>query len=82
MTGTGSYLPLLPETLAPLNSSQGGCSVVGDVPNGNVGHFTRFIEGIILPFSARLYSRRKRRLKGRCGQGQASCRHMLDLKGG
>lgn len=34
VTGTGSYLPLLPETLAPLNSAQEGCSVVGGVPNG------------------------------------------------
>lgn len=34
VSGTGSYLPLLPETLAPLNSSQEGCSVVGGVPNG------------------------------------------------
>ncbi|MCS6291148.1 MAG: recombinase family protein [Nitrospira sp.] len=34
VTGTGSYLPLLPETLAPLNSAQGSCSVVDGVPNG------------------------------------------------
>jgi hypothetical protein len=34
VTGTGSYLPLLPETLAPLNSPQETCSVVGGVPNG------------------------------------------------
>ena len=32
VTGTGSYLPLLPETLAPLNSRQEGCSVVVAVP--------------------------------------------------
>ena len=34
ITGTGSYLPLLPETLAPLNSPEESCSVVGGVPNG------------------------------------------------
>lgn len=34
VTGTGSYLPFLPETLAPLSSAQEGCSVVGGVPNG------------------------------------------------
>ena len=34
VTGTGSYLPLLPETLAPLNSSQKSCSVESGVPNG------------------------------------------------
>jgi hypothetical protein len=34
VTGTGSYLPLLPETLAPLYSSQETCSVQGGVPNG------------------------------------------------
>ena len=33
VTGTGSYLPLLPETFAPLNSAQVSCSVVGGVPN-------------------------------------------------
>ena len=34
VTGTGSYLPLLPEELAPLNSPQESCSVVSGVPNG------------------------------------------------
>ena len=34
VTGTGSYLPLLPETLAPLNTPQECCSVVNGVPNG------------------------------------------------
>ncbi len=34
VTGTGSYLPLLPETLAPLNTPQERCSVVSGVPNG------------------------------------------------
>ena len=34
VTGTGSYLPLLPETLAPLNTPQDRCSVVSGVPNG------------------------------------------------
>ena len=34
VTGTGSYLPLLPETLAPLNSPQESCSVEHGVPNG------------------------------------------------
>ena len=34
VTGTGSYLPLLPETLAPLSSAQKSCSVVDGVPNG------------------------------------------------
>ncbi len=34
VTGTGSYLPLLPETLAPLNTPQKPCSVVNGVPNG------------------------------------------------
>ena len=34
VTGTGSYLPLLPETLAPFNSTQENCSVVVGVPNG------------------------------------------------
>ena len=34
VTGTGSYLPLLPATLAPLNSPQKSCSVVVGVPNG------------------------------------------------
>lgn len=34
VTGTGSYLPLLPEPLAPLNSPQTSCSVVVGVPNG------------------------------------------------
>ncbi len=34
VTGTGSYLPLFPETLAPLSSAQEDCSVVGGVPNG------------------------------------------------
>jgi uncharacterized protein (DUF1697 family) len=32
VTGTGSYLPLLPEVLAPLNSPQKSCSVVSSVP--------------------------------------------------
>lgn len=34
VTGTGSYLPVLPETLAPLNIPQKSCSVVSGVPNG------------------------------------------------
>lgn len=34
ITGTGSYLPLLPETLTPLKSQEEGCSVVHGVPNG------------------------------------------------
>ena len=34
VTGTGSYLPLLPETLGPLNTAQERCSVVVGVPNG------------------------------------------------
>ena len=34
VTGTGSYLPLLPETFAPLNTPQERCSVVNGVPNG------------------------------------------------
>lgn len=34
VTGTGSYLPLLPEQLAPLHSTQDRCSVVAGVPNG------------------------------------------------
>ena len=34
ITGTGSYLPLLPEQLAPLNSLQDRCSVESGVPNG------------------------------------------------
>ncbi|MCS6285873.1 MAG: recombinase family protein [Nitrospira sp.] len=34
VTGTGSYLPLLPETLAPLNTPEKRCSVEGGVPNG------------------------------------------------
>ena len=34
VTGTGRYLPLLPETLAPFNSMQENCSVVVGVPNG------------------------------------------------
>ncbi len=34
VTGIGSYLPLLPETLAPLTSAQESCSVVNGVPNG------------------------------------------------
>lgn len=34
VTGTGSYLPLMPEALAPLNSAQENCSVVVGVPNG------------------------------------------------
>ena len=34
VTGTGNYLPLLPETLAPLNTPQKPCSVVNGVPNG------------------------------------------------
>jgi len=34
VTGTGSYLSLLPETLAPLNSPQTNCSVENGVPNG------------------------------------------------
>ena len=34
VTGTGSYLPLLPETLAPLNTPHERCSVVSGVPNG------------------------------------------------
>lgn len=34
VTGTGSYLPLLPETLGPLNTPQERCSVVNGVPNG------------------------------------------------
>lgn len=32
VTGTGSYLPLLPETFAPLNTPQERCSVVNGVP--------------------------------------------------
>ena len=34
ITGTGSYLPLLPEQLSPLNSLQNRCSVESGVPNG------------------------------------------------
>jgi hypothetical protein len=34
VTGTGSYLPLLPETLAPLNIPAKRCSVETGVPNG------------------------------------------------
>ncbi len=34
VTGTGSYLPLWPEQLTPLNSSQDRCSVENGVPNG------------------------------------------------
>jgi site-specific DNA recombinase len=34
VTGTGSYLPLLPETLAPLNIPAKRCSVENGVPNG------------------------------------------------
>ena len=34
VTGTGSYLPLLPEQLTPLYSPQDRCSVVSGVPNG------------------------------------------------
>ena len=34
VTGTGSYLPLLPETLAPLNTPAKRCSVESGVPNG------------------------------------------------
>ena len=34
VTGTGSYLPLLPEILAPLHTPQDCCSVVSGVPNG------------------------------------------------
>ncbi|MCG3777233.1 MAG: hypothetical protein JW395_4109 [Nitrospira sp.] len=34
VTGTGNYLPLLPETLAPLNTPQKRCSVINGVPNG------------------------------------------------
>ena len=34
VTGTGSYLPLWPEQLTPLNSSQDRCSVEFGVPNG------------------------------------------------
>ena len=34
VTGTGSYLPLLPGTWAPLNSPQENCSIVNGVPNG------------------------------------------------
>lgn len=34
VTGTGSYLPLLPESLAPLNTPQECCSVESGVPNG------------------------------------------------
>lgn len=34
VTGTGSYLPLMPETLAPLNTPQERCSVENGVPNG------------------------------------------------
>jgi len=33
ITGTGSYLPLLPEQLAMLQSVQGRCSVEVGVPN-------------------------------------------------
>ncbi len=34
VTGTGNYLPLLPETLAPLNTPRERCSVINGVPNG------------------------------------------------
>ena len=34
VTGTGSYLPVLTEQLAPLHSTQDRCSVVSGVPNG------------------------------------------------
>lgn len=34
VTGTGSYLPLWPEQLTPLNSSQDCCSAENGVPNG------------------------------------------------
>jgi hypothetical protein len=35
VTGTGSYLPLLPEMLAPLKSQE-RCSVERGVPNGTL----------------------------------------------
>lgn len=35
VTGTGSYVALLPETLASLNVRENPCSVVGGVPNGD-----------------------------------------------
>ena len=41
VTGTGSYLPLLPETLAPLNSPQERYSVESGVPNGIRGSLPR-----------------------------------------
>jgi hypothetical protein len=36
VTGTGSYLQLLPEQLASLHSPQDRCSVVSGVPNGTL----------------------------------------------
>ena len=35
ITGTGTYLPLLPERLKPLNSPRPECSLEHGVPNGN-----------------------------------------------
>jgi hypothetical protein len=34
VTGTGSYLPLLPDALTPLKKAEESCSVVRGVPNG------------------------------------------------
>ena len=47
VTGTGSYLPLLPETLAPLNSAQEACSAIGGVPNESLRLFPALDQWVI-----------------------------------
>jgi hypothetical protein len=56
VTGTGTYLPLLLETLAPLNFPWKTCSVESGVPNGFINHLTPHLEGIIVPFSGEIRS--------------------------
>ena len=51
VTGTGSYLPLLPETLAPLNTPHERCSVVSGVPNRNMRLSMPHLAHLVIPFS-------------------------------
>jgi hypothetical protein len=54
MTGTGNYAALLPETLAPLNSPENRCSVVGGVPNRNMSLSMPHLAHLIIPFSGEI----------------------------
>jgi len=54
ITGTGSYLPLLPEQLAPLDSPQEMCAVERGVPKGDISLLTPHLERTIIAFSGEI----------------------------